>query len=195
MATSLLILLSLATLQGGPVPKVGYDDLLSRARGGSTEYPKVDATVAVWAVGDTVRVNPVTNRLFEHRDAKAGYRTKSRIWDAEAGRIRIRGARNEFTAFQVVVESENPAKGFKVRFDSLRRLGLIHKIIARLFQWLRRHNGDNDGACGGSRKDNRERRGENCDGVIRVHNLLRRALKHIDIGLESDGKVAGEVCS
>ncbi|TFG86090.1 MAG: hypothetical protein E4H17_04465, partial [Gemmatimonadales bacterium] len=67
-------------------------------------------SVHVWAAGDGVRVNPETGKFFEdrpdiHKDYPTGdYRKRSAVWDASAGRVALKAARNEFVSFQVVVE-------------------------------------------------------------------------------------------
>ena len=72
-----------------------------------------DAATHVWAVGDGVRVNPVTGRLFEartdiHRDYPASDpRQGNPAWNPQAKQVTLRAARNEFAAFQVIVESDD----------------------------------------------------------------------------------------
>ncbi len=79
----------------------------------------------VWAVGDGVRVNPVTGSVIEsrpdiHRDYPAGDpRTGNFVWDSAAKTVRLRAARNEFVAFQLIVEAAEPADGIDVRFPAL----------------------------------------------------------------------------
>ena len=126
MITSLFLLLAAAPAQEqAPAPRAGYQELLARTGGVPEGLPDVRGAVTLWACGDTVRVNPVTGRYFEDRDAvreaypDAAYRRKNRIWDAETNRIRLIGARNEFVAFQAVVECDAPARGFSLRLDRL----------------------------------------------------------------------------
>ncbi len=84
-----------------------------------------EAGIDVWATGDGVRVNPETGRYLEdrtdiHADYPTGdYRGRNAVWDAAAGRIRLRAARDEFVAFQVVVESAEPVTGVTVALDRL----------------------------------------------------------------------------
>jgi len=79
----------------------------------------------VWATGDGVRVNPETGRYIEdrtdiHTDYPTGdYRTRNAVWDAAASRVTLRAARNEFVAFQVVVETDGPTSRVSVRLDRL----------------------------------------------------------------------------
>lgn len=83
--------------------------------------------VRVWALDDGVRVDPVTGRLLveARRDVHTDYpttdeyRRRNPVWDGETGRVRLRAARNEFVAFQVMVETERPLKQVDVRFDRL----------------------------------------------------------------------------
>jgi len=80
--------------------------------------------MTVWATNDGVRVSPETGRYLEdrtdvHTDYPTGdYRAGNAVWDA-AGRVTIHGARNEFVAFQVVVEADEPTRGIRVQLESL----------------------------------------------------------------------------
>lgn len=80
----------------------------------------------VWAVGDGVRVNPVTGALFEarrdiHKDYPAGDpRSANPIWSPQTRTVSLRSARNEFFAFQVIVESDSPLKKVDARVSSLK---------------------------------------------------------------------------
>jgi hypothetical protein len=70
---------------------------------------------AVWAVDDTVNVSPLTgNLLSEGADVYAGrspatghYRESNNVWDAQTRTVKIFGSRNEFVAFQVVIEKKS----------------------------------------------------------------------------------------
>jgi hypothetical protein len=95
------------------------------------EEPRAMAepAVSIWATGDGVRVNPETGRYFEdrtdiHRDYPTGsYRAHNAVWDSGRSRVTLSAARNEFVAFQVIVEANQPIQGITVRFDSLRGPG------------------------------------------------------------------------
>ncbi len=82
-------------------------------------------SVRVWATGDGVRVNPETGKYLEdrtdiHADYPSGdYRSRNAVWDAAGRSIKLHAARNEFVAFQVVVESDAPVAGIKVALDRL----------------------------------------------------------------------------
>jgi len=84
-----------------------------------------EAAVTVWATGDGVRVNPETGRYIEdrsdiHADYPSGdYRSRNAAWDADQGRVTLHAARNEFVAFQVIVESDEPVSGISVTFERL----------------------------------------------------------------------------
>jgi hypothetical protein len=78
--------------------------------------------VRLWAVSDGVRVKPVTGRLLEdrtaiHKDYPTGdYRARNAVWDAATLTVSLQAARNEFVAFQLVLEAGQPV----ARADSLR---------------------------------------------------------------------------
>ncbi len=85
----------------------------------------MSGSVTIWATSDGVRVNPETGRYFEdrtdiHKDYPTGdYQLRNAVWDADEGRVLLRAARNEFVAFQVIVESDKPLKGAQLRFSEL----------------------------------------------------------------------------
>src|SRR5206468_9467681 len=73
-----------------------------------------DPSLRLWAVGDGVRVSPLTGKLLEnrpdiHHDYPSGDpRAGNAVWDPTARTARLRCARNEYCAFQLVVESLQP---------------------------------------------------------------------------------------
>jgi Glycoside hydrolase 123, catalytic domain len=79
-------------------------------------------TVRLWAVSDGVRVNPVTGQLFEartdiHKDYPAGdFRDINAVWSAGTKTVALKAARNEFVAFQLIVDAPNGAEGVSVKF-------------------------------------------------------------------------------
>src|SRR5260221_12931437 len=81
--------------------------------------------VRVWAVSDGVRVNPVTGQVFEartdiHKDYPAGdFGQANSVWNAATKTVSLKAARNEFVAFQVIVEAAQPAVGVNVKFPRL----------------------------------------------------------------------------
>ena len=70
--------------------------------------------VRLWAVSDGVRVDPVDGRIFEarpdiHQDYPANdFRTGNSVWDGMSRTVSLKAARNEFAAFQVVIEAQQP---------------------------------------------------------------------------------------
>ncbi|MEW5974985.1 MAG: glycoside hydrolase domain-containing protein [Acidobacteriota bacterium] len=71
--------------------------------------------VRVWAVGDSVRVNPVTGRLLEdrpdiHKDYPSDdFRETNGVWNRARNTVSLHAGRNEFVAFQLVVETQGEA--------------------------------------------------------------------------------------
>ncbi len=69
-----------------------------------------NAGIEVWAVSDSVRIDPVRNEPFEVNQnlfpdgIRRGYKQSNLIWDGTARRIMLKAARNETVAFQIVVE-------------------------------------------------------------------------------------------
>jgi hypothetical protein len=73
--------------------------------------PYAADAVTIWAVSDGVRVNPVTGKLIEdrtdiHKDYPTGdYRASNSVWNATSKTISLKAARNEFVAFQLLVDA------------------------------------------------------------------------------------------
>jgi len=108
-----------------------------------------DGSVRVWATHDGVRVNPETGRYFEdrpdiHSDYPTGdYKSGNSVWDAASGTISLHAARNEFVAFQVIVEADRPVGPVSVEFDRLTGPGgacLDGRCIALFKAWYVRVN-------------------------------------------------------
>jgi hypothetical protein len=91
--------------------------------------------VRLWAVADGVRVEPTTGKLLEdrtdiHRDYPTGdYRGRNSVWDSAAKTVSLHAARNEFVAFQLIVEAASPIQEVNVSLDSL-----VHKDGASISQ-------------------------------------------------------------
>lgn len=85
------------------------------------------AQMAVWAVGDSVRIDPVSGRAFEDNplmfpDCQTGeYQKRNFVWDGAGKRIYLQAARNEIVAFQLIVErtGEAPLTGVEVEIGDL----------------------------------------------------------------------------
>ena len=84
-----------------------------------------ESAVRLWAVSDGVRVNPATGRVFEarpdiHKDYPSGdFRASNSVWNAASKTVSLKAARNEFVAFQVIVEVGAAAPGVDVKFPGL----------------------------------------------------------------------------
>jgi hypothetical protein len=69
-----------------------------------------DSGMRVWAINDSVRVDPIRNQPFEDNPSlfpdgiRPGYKESNLIWDGSARRIALKAARNETVAFQIVIE-------------------------------------------------------------------------------------------
>ena len=68
--------------------------------------------LGVWAVPELLKINPRTAELLE-KDY-ANYRAHNPVWDASSATVTLRGARNEFLAFQLAIESAAPFSGVEV---------------------------------------------------------------------------------
>jgi hypothetical protein len=101
--------------------------------------------VTLWALGDAERVNPVTGRLLIqdrtniHKDYPRGdCRQRNLIWDASTKKVILKAARNEFVAFQLIIEATQPVTDVEVNFEGLRHSGgtsLKDKSIQIFKEW------------------------------------------------------------
>ena len=84
-----------------------------------------DSGPHLWAVSDSVRVNPVTGQIFEarpdlHKDYPApDFRNGNSVWKPGSKTVSLKAARNEFVAFQVIVDSPSPASDVDTKFANL----------------------------------------------------------------------------
>ena len=81
--------------------------------------------VRVWAVSDGVRVDPVEGRIFEsrpeiHKDYPTGdFRAANSVWDTSSRTVSLKAGRNEFVAFQVIVEAQQPITDVNIQFPGV----------------------------------------------------------------------------
>ena len=103
-----------------------------------------DQNVRLWAVSENVRVNPVTGTLIEarpdiHQDYPSeDYRLGNLVWDAERKAVSLKAARNEFAAFQLIIESETAVKEVDVFLAELRHdsgAAIDGKHLALFQEW------------------------------------------------------------
>ncbi|MBM3748570.1 MAG: DUF4091 domain-containing protein [Acidobacteria bacterium] len=71
------------------------------------------ASPDIWAVPELVKIHPQTGALLEQEEAP-DHRLRNAVWDASSGTVRLSGARNEFVAFQLAIESDEPLNGIEV---------------------------------------------------------------------------------
>jgi len=69
---------------------------------------------SVWAFPDLLKINPQTGELLEKEDLPQP-RLRNSIWDASTATVRLTGARNEFVAFQLAIESAAALANVEVR--------------------------------------------------------------------------------
>jgi hypothetical protein len=98
----------------------------------------------IWAVSDGVRVNPVTGKVIEsrpdiHKDYPAGdFRAKNLVWDASLNTVTLKAARNEFTAFQAIIESDRLMEDVDVAVTPLKHesgAGIGGRFVAVFKEW------------------------------------------------------------
>jgi hypothetical protein len=88
-------------------------------------------------VSDGVRVSPVTGSLIEskpfiHADYPTGNpRRGNLVWSEGSKTVSLKAARNEFAAFQLIVETVEPQNGIDVKFAALAHEGGAARIEGR----------------------------------------------------------------
>src|SRR5262249_10327014 len=88
--------------------------LLPAVCGGAAE--QTASSMRVWAIGDYVRIDPLSNKAFEVNpllfpDSFGGdYREKNLVWEGAKQTLSLKAARNEIVAFQIVIERVGHAK-------------------------------------------------------------------------------------
>jgi hypothetical protein len=107
----------------GPVAALGRYRAYTRsfpslpAAGMERQVEKATAAAAdplrVWAVPELLKINPRSGALLEQSDFP-DHRARNTVWDAAAARVKLTGARNEFVAFQLAIESAGPVTGIEV---------------------------------------------------------------------------------
>jgi len=96
-----------------------------------------ESAIRLWAVSDGVRVSPVTGNLIEgkpfvHSDYPVlNPRRGNLVWDAANKTVMLKSARNEFTAFQLIIEAWEPQNQIDVKFTSLVHEGGAARIDGR----------------------------------------------------------------
>lgn len=63
----------------------------------------------VWCVGDWAKIDPQTGDVHGLSRSRDTLSLRNDVWDAGVGVVQLRGVRNEFLAFQIVIESLGPA--------------------------------------------------------------------------------------
>jgi len=88
--------------------------------------PTVQGAWQIWAVDDGVRIDPRTGKAFEDNTIyperlriKPGYRDNNWLFQRDAKRVALAGARNEVLAFQVQIESETPLENVSLSVSDL----------------------------------------------------------------------------
>lgn len=82
-----------------------------------------DGPPEVWAVGDSIRINPMNGRAWEANpmifpDAvERDYSKSSLVWDGAAKAVSLRAARNEIVSFQIIVARTGSAPLKKVNVE------------------------------------------------------------------------------
>jgi len=102
-----------------------------------------DAMMNVWAVPPYYKINPRTCNAFEYDEnsydtdgAPAPYKSYNRVWDAAESKVRLLAGRNEYAAFQVVIEnvSGEILRGVDVSLSRLRGPMTLDNKFTKLYR-------------------------------------------------------------
>ncbi|MFH1743508.1 MAG: hypothetical protein ABIH23_31270 [bacterium] len=75
-----------------------------RGAAGSQSDPRAQPG-RVWCIGDWAKIDPRTGQVHGSDESVDVLCLRNDVWDAESGVASLRGARNEFLSFQIVIES------------------------------------------------------------------------------------------
>lgn len=64
------------------------------------------SAMRVWVIGDCYKVRPHNGKIFGFSD-KGDYRKSNWLWDGETKTVTLYGARNEYLAFQIIMEADD----------------------------------------------------------------------------------------
>lgn len=111
---------------------------------GITKYRDVKkgSQIRIWAIGDCVRVDPITGRLFEDNPVvlpgciSGDYKRKNWVWDDKNKIIRLHSAKNEVVAFQLIIEVGNKKlKDVNIKISDLKgKKSIISNSNIELFR-------------------------------------------------------------
>jgi hypothetical protein len=105
--------MGLAAVLGAGCTRVNEEAPMTRVEAAS------DAEWNVWAIGEGVRINPLTGKAFEENapmlpgGISGDYRAKNWVWDGATKTVTLKGAANEVVSFQLIVEGSG-TKGINV---------------------------------------------------------------------------------
>lgn len=96
----------------------------------SPDERRSEQDLRVWIAPDNVRISPISGhalvaeRTDLHPDyPRRDYRNGNEVWDPGSSRVSLHSARNEFTAFQVIVEADHPVEGIDIEVSPLTHAG------------------------------------------------------------------------
>ncbi len=96
--------------------------------------------LGVWAIGEGVRINPLTGKAFEENEKvlpggiSGDYRARNWAWDGATKIVTLKGAANEVVSFQLIVEGSG-LRGINVTAADLSGAG--RTIPARQYSFFR----------------------------------------------------------
>ncbi len=98
-----------------------------------TDYAAADG-VDVWAVGDCYKINPVTGQDF-NPFVPADIAKKNYLWDSGKKTVALSGAKNEYVAFQIIVDAKGrDLKDVTVVFSDISGPSVIPTKNIKLFK-------------------------------------------------------------
>ncbi|MDO8886538.1 glycoside hydrolase domain-containing protein [Candidatus Oleimmundimicrobium sp.] len=83
------------------------------------------AELRIWAIGDGVRVDPVSGNLIEDMQTFFGKvvggnpKEQNWVWNAATSTITLKAARNEVVACQIIIEVDRPVSGVNIQGTDL----------------------------------------------------------------------------
>ena len=74
---------------------------------GSSCKASDERAVRLWAVSDSVRIDPISGKVIDSNaeHSTPDHRQKNSVWDCAERTVKLHAARNEFAAFQLIIEA------------------------------------------------------------------------------------------
>ena len=89
--------------------------------------------IFVWVIGDCYKVNPQNGKVF-NPFVRGDYKHKNFLWDSSTRTVTLYGARNEYLAFQIIIEAKDDLENVDLVATDLKGPSLIPSQNIKFFK-------------------------------------------------------------